>query len=220
MILRAGAAANAGRKRKSVLVAVGLCLLAASCDNPPAPDTGDYQTKIQKARAAKDAAFEGKCCEASPIPDDKKKDFLPLLYYPIDESCNVPAVLTPSQDKTVLQMQTSTGQPRAERRAGTLTFTLHGQQMTLTAFVEADAPNLNRLFVPFADTTSGDETYGGGRFMDLDVTPTGIYEVDFNSAYTPYCYFNASFECPYPPSENRLKIPVKCGERTRSQGHP
>lgn len=200
-----------------LLTLAGLCLFAVGCDNPPVPDTSNYKAQIEKARAVKDAAFEAKCCsDAAPIPDDKKKDYLPLLYYPIDDSYNVPAVLTPSTDKTVLQMQTSSGQPRAERRAGTLTFTLHGQQMTLTAFVEADAPNMNRLFVPFSDTTSGDQTYGGGRFMDLDVTPTGIYDVDFNRAYTPYCYYNATFECPYPPAENRLKIPIAAGERIRS----
>ncbi|HEX4348154.1 MAG TPA: DUF1684 domain-containing protein, partial [Vicinamibacterales bacterium] len=182
------------------IVLAGLCLFAAAgCDSAPAPDTSDYKTKIEKARTVKDASFEAKCCsDVSPVPDDKKKDYLPLLYYPIDGSYNVPALLTPSSDKTVLQMQTSSGQPRAERRAGTLTFTLYGQQMTLTAFVEADAPNMNRLFVPFNDATSGTATYGGGRFMDLDVTPTGIYDVDFNRAYTPYCYYNPTFECPYP----------------------
>jgi uncharacterized protein (DUF1684 family) len=201
------------------LIFAAVAAFVSACDNPPAPDTSDYKTRIEKARAAKDAAFAGKCCsDSSPVPDDKKKDYLPLLYFPIDESYNVPAVLTPSTDKTVLQMQTSSGTPRAERRAGTLTFTLHGQQMTLTAFVEADAPNMNRLFVPFSDTTSGDTTYGGGRFMDLDVTPTGIYDVDFNRAYTPYCYYNPTFECPYPPPENRLKIPIEAGERIRS--HP
>ena len=60
-------------------------------------------------------------------------------------------------------------------------------------------------------------TYAGGRFMDLDRNATGIYEVDFNRAYVPYCYYNPTFECPLPPKENRLTIPVRAGERLKSQ---
>jgi uncharacterized protein (DUF1684 family) len=127
----------------------------------------------------------------------------------------VPATLTPSDDPTIFEMPTSSGQPRRERRAGTLHFTLQGQPMTLTAFVEADAPNLNRLFVPFGDTTSGKETYPAGRYIDLARTPTGLYELDFNRAYNPYCYYNESYECPLPPSENKLKIPIHAGEKVK-----
>jgi uncharacterized protein len=196
----------------SLLLLAGLWV--GGCSNKPPDDSGDYTTRLTKLREAKDAAFSQKCCsDEAPIPDARKAELLPLRYYPINEEYNVSAVLTPSTDRTVFQMPTSSGQPRSERRAGTLTFTLHGQQMTLTAFVEADAPNMNRLFVPFMDATSGTDTYDGGRFLDLDRTPTGLYELDFNRAYTPYCYYNPTFECPYPPSENRLKIPIEAGER-------
>jgi uncharacterized protein (DUF1684 family) len=67
--------------------------------------------------------------------------------------------------------------------------------------------------VPFRDETSRSETYPGGRYLDLDPTPTGLYEVDFNLAYHPYCYFNSGFECPFPPPENRLPIAVEAGEK-------
>jgi uncharacterized protein (DUF1684 family) len=194
-------------------------LLLAGCGSgKPPDDSGDYVTRITRMRQAKDEAFRKPCCsDSSPVPDAKKSEFLPLSYYPIDESYKVPAVLTPSDDKTIFQMPTSSGQPRAERRAGTLTFTLHGQEMKLTAFVEADAPNMDRLFVPFGDTTNGKETYAGGRFLDLDRTLTGVYEIDFNQAYTPYCYYNPTFECPYPPPENRLKVPIEAGEKTKAK---
>ncbi len=74
------------------------------------------------------------------------------------------------------------------------------------------------MFVPFSDLTSGTETYAAGRFLDLHRTATNLYELDFNKAYTPYCYYNASFECPYPPPENRLKIPIHAGERMKKAG--
>ena len=101
------------------------------------------------------------------------------------------------------------------RRIGTLAFTLKGQALTLTAFVEADDTSLRRLFVPFGDLTNGLETYQGGRYLDLDRTGSGVYELDFNRAYHPFCVFNPEYDCPIPPRENRLPVPIKAGERLR-----
>ena len=73
----------------------------------------------------------------------------------------------------------------------------------------------DRLFVPFTDITTGAETYPGGRYLDLDRTATGIYQIDFNQAYHPFCYFDDRYDCPYPPPENRLGVPLRAGERLR-----
>jgi len=72
---------------------------------------------------------------------------------------------------------------------------------------------MRRLFVPFGDLTNGNETYPGGRYLDLDRTATGIYDLDFNRAYHPFCVYNSSYDCPYPPRENRLAVPIRAGER-------
>ena len=85
--------------------------------------------------------------------------------------------------------------------------------MTLTAFAEATDTTLLRLFVPFGDPTNQGETYRAGRYLDLDRTPTGLYDLDFNRAYHPFCLFNTSYECPIPPRENQLKVFVRAGER-------
>ena len=111
-------------------------------------------------------------------------------------------------------MPTSTGTNRKMRRAGSLEFSLKGQPLKLTAFLEVGA-DPSHLFVPFSDLTSGTETYTAGRFMDLNRNGTGIYEMDFNRAYIPYCYYNPTYECPYPPRENRLDIPIRAGERMK-----
>jgi uncharacterized protein (DUF1684 family) len=58
-----------------------------------------------------------------------------------------------------------------------------------------------------------DETYAAGRYLDLHVTPTGIYDLDFNRAYHPYCYYDEMYECPFPPPENRLPVPILAGEK-------
>ena len=126
-----------------------------------------------------------------------------------------PAVLRASDDRTVIPMPTSTGAPRQMRKAGTLEFVLKGQPMKLTSFVDLSDQDLNHLTVMFSDLTSGTETYAAGRYIDLDRNATGIYELDFNRAYHPYCYYNETYECPYPPAENRLKIPVRAGERLK-----
>ena len=99
-------------------------------------------------------------------------------------------------------MPTSSGQMRKMIRLGTLEFTLKGQQMTLSAFTEGD---VNRLFVPFSDMTSGTETYAAGRFLDLDRTGTNLYELDFNRAYIPVLLLQRFVRMPVPaarePSE-------------------
>lgn len=186
--------------------------LSIACSNKP-PDDRDYVAKLAAERAAKDAAFQE---DDDPVPDNRKAEFLPLAYFPIDPGYKVGAALNLTEGDIVISMSTSTGTQRQMRKVGTLEFSLKGQPCTLTAFVEVGAPNLNRLFVPFGDLTSGTETYPAGRYIDLDRTATGIYELDFNRAYNPYCYYNTSYECPFPPAENRLKTPIRSGERLKA----
>jgi uncharacterized protein (DUF1684 family) len=187
-------------------------LAAPACRNRPPDDPKDYVARVTAARAEKDRQFQN---SNDPIPPNRKAEFLPLAYFPVDPDLNVLAALKPAEVQTRMRMPTSSGQDREMKRVGSLTFTLNGQPMSLTAFVEAGASDMNRLFVPFSDLTSGTETYAAGRFLDLDRTATRIYELDFNKAYIPYCYYNASYECPIPPAENRLRIPIRAGERMK-----
>jgi uncharacterized protein (DUF1684 family) len=149
----------------------------------------------------------------SPVPQPKRGQFLPLSYFAVDEGYRVPAQLAPYEGEVAIEMPTSTGQRRQMRRAGQLKFSVKGQPLTLTAFVEATDRDMTRLFVPFNDKTNGAETYPGGRYLDLNRTATGLYDVDFNRAYHPYCFYNEQYDCPYPPAENRLGVPVRAGER-------
>ena len=190
---------------------LAIALVADACSNAPL-EPKDYVATLAAARAAKDAWFANE--PDSPVPVARRAALVPLAYFPIDPDYDVPAVLTASDDPTVFQMPTSSGAPRDMRRVGSLQFTLRGQQLKLTTFVEVDTPT--HLFVAFNDLTSGTETYPAGRYVDIERNSTGIYEVDFNRAYNPYCYYNESYECPYPPAENRLKIPIRAGERMKS----
>jgi uncharacterized protein (DUF1684 family) len=203
---------SSSRGGLAVLALAGAVALAGACSGRP-PEDRTYVAGIAGARAEKDAAFRNS--SDSPIPPNRRDELLPLAYFPIDPDYAVPAVLKPTDKNDVMEMPTSTGQTRKMQRVGTLEFTLKGQPLRLTAFVEVGSENLDHLFVPFTDLTTGTETYAAGRYLDLDRNATGIYIIDFNKAYHPYCYFNSSYDCPYPPPENRLKIPIRAGEKLR-----
>jgi len=190
----------------------GFALAGCNAGNPPPDDTdsGDYVIKVQAARAAQDSAFRNQ--PNQPVPPGKMDQFLPLKYFPPDPEYVVPASLKPAAQRTVVEMVTSTGKIRRQQHVGVLEFTLKGRPLTLDAFVEAGA-DVNRLFVPFSDMTSGTDTYSAGRYLELDRTSTGLYTIDFNKAYNPYCYYNPDFDCPYPPREKRLPLPIHAGER-------
>jgi uncharacterized protein len=186
-----------------------LAVFVSACGSSPAEE--DYPAKIAAIRSAKDDSFKND--PDSPVPADKKATLVPLAYFPIDESYAVPATLEPAAERTRLQVPTSTGKVRDIERIGTLKFSVKGQSLRLTAFRDLESREANRLFVPFSDLTSGAETYPAGRYMELDPTPTGIYLVDFNIAYHPYCYYSPEYDCPYPPKENRLEVPIRAGEK-------
>jgi uncharacterized protein len=200
--------------------AVGLVFasaLLAACSPAPVEDEASYLGDLNAFRASKDAAF---LSPGSPVPPDQQKMLVPLAYFPGSLVYRVPAVLRVDTTRITMEMPTSTGQQRLMQRVGKLEFSLKGQSLTLGAFTEADAPNFDRLFVPFTDLTSGSETYPAGRYLDLDRTRTGIYLIDFNRAYNPYCYYNKTYDCPYPPRENRLQVAIRAGEKMKGGQSP
>ena len=202
------------RTRRFLPSAIAAATLAFTmgCSNKPPDDPEEYARKVTAGRVAKDADFQR---TNDPIPDNKKAEFLPLAYFPVDPSYDVLAGLKPAKENVELMMPTSTGQQRKMRRVGMMEFTLKGQQMQLAAFNEVGAPDMNHLTLMFSDMTSGTETYAAGRYIDLERTASDIYALDFNLAYHPYCYYNPTYECPYPPAENRLKVPIHAGERMK-----
>jgi uncharacterized protein (DUF1684 family) len=113
---------------------------------------------------------------------------------------------------SAFEIPTSDGQLRPAHRAGTFTFEREGGSRRLTAYV-LDGGSSDSLFVPFLDVTSGHETYGAGRYLDLEAEPDGTYVIDFNLAYHPYCVYADHFSCPLTPAENRLPIRIEAGER-------
>ncbi len=173
----------------------------------------DYTEAIADFRARKDAYF--KDANGSPIPEAERQAFTGLPYYPIDESLVFDGLaLAPyaGDEPSNFEIPTSDGKLRPAHRAGILNFELAGQSVGLTAYT-FDGGDEETLFVPFLDPSSGTETYGAGRYLDLEPEDDGTYTLDFNLAYHPSCVYDMRFSCPLTPRENRLPVRVAAGER-------
>jgi uncharacterized protein (DUF1684 family) len=194
-----------------------LFVLLSACSSGP-PGQTKYLDDLARERTTKEEFL--RTSPESPIPAGQHDRFLPLSYYPPDPRFAVPAAFAadPPGNRPRMELQTSANKRRGMERLGVLRFTMNGQQFELAAFVEEGHPP-DRLFVPFADATSGAETYVAGRYLDILPQTTGIYVVDFNRAYNPYCYYNASYDCPFPPKQNRLKVPITAGEKVKTSSN-
>lgn len=173
-------------------------------------DAAEAAAELQEYRAAKDAFFRDD--PQSPLKPSQRATFTGLAYYPHDPALTFVVVPELFEERETLEMQTSDGAVREYVRLGALHFLVEGEPQTLTVYGD---PEGGSLFLPFRDATSGPETYGAGRYLDLPVED-GRVLLDFNYAYHPYCAYNEMFSCPVPPVENWLQVPVRAGERNPS----
>ena len=173
----------------------------------------DYVAEVEGERARKDAWF--RASPSSPLPHEARHDFTGLPYFPVDPSLRFEDLtLEPyaGDEPSAFQIPTSDGQLRPAHRAGTFDFELDGTPGRLTAYV-LDGGQGDALFVPFLDATSGHETYGAGRYLDVEAEFDDTYVLDFNLAYHPYCVYADTYSCPLTPAENRLPTRIEAGER-------
>ena len=164
-------------------------------------------------RAEKDEFF--RTAHGSPIPAAERDAFKGLPYFPVDESMRFEGlVLEPytGSEPAHFQIPTSDGKLRDAERAGVFRFELGGAAQTLTGYTFSTGGS-ESVFVPFLDATSGTESYGAGRYLDLYPEPDGTYVLDFNLAYHPSCVYDPRFSCPLTPAENRLPVRIEAGER-------
>jgi len=166
--------------------------------------------ELEEFRAAKDDFFRSH--PQSPLRPGQRAAFTGLAYFPADPALRIEGVLDTGVDRDEpIKMQTTGGGTQEYRRAGRVRFSVDGEQAEITLYQS----ELQRdLFVPFRDATSGRETYGAGRYLEVDRPgPDGRVLVDFNYVYNPYCCYNAAWSCPLPPTENWLRVPLRAGER-------
>ncbi len=146
----------------------------------------------------------------APLTPEQQQTFAGLSYYPENPELHFKLEIEHYDEQPVITMQTSTGDVAEYIRWGRIAFSVDGQPAELTVYAAAGGGG---FFLPFMDATGGEETYEGGRYLEVDPLPDGLFEVDFNMAYNPYCAYNEHWSCPIPPKENRLKVPIRAGEK-------
>ncbi|HOX82407.1 MAG TPA: DUF1684 domain-containing protein [Chryseolinea sp.] len=176
-------------------------------------DQTTYINKIKKEREEKDHFM--KTSDESPFRK-KRDEFSALKYYPVNPQFKIVADLTPVKDKNVMVLATSDGKEERYIEYAYAEFDFNGlhNKLLILEMMEM-GPSKGKLFLAFGDETSGDETYGAGRYIDVaKVMGSQTITLDFNNAYNPYCAYADEFSCPFPPAENLLKIAVTAGEKT------
>lgn len=168
---------------------------------------------IEDFRRAKDHMFAHD--PESPIPIAEREHFGGLSYFPPDAAFVIKGQVEPPAESSDLRMSTSTGDEVTYHRVGAVQFSVEGTTVKLTLF---GAEGERDLFVPFRDATSGKETYGAGRYLEVPPAVDGRVELDFNYAYNPYCAYSEMYSCPLPPLENWLTVPIRAGEKLYGDG--
>jgi uncharacterized protein (DUF1684 family) len=170
----------------------------------------DYAERVERSRTEREQYFAEH--PQSPVPADA---FAGLAFFPVDAFYRFELPLHEYEEKEPFTVETSAEGEREYLRWGEFRFEVAGTSVTLQAY-KSD-PDEDRLWVPFRDETSGEETYGAGRYLDLvpedHRTADGRWVVDLNEAYNPTCAYNYAYECPMVPVENWLDVRIEAGER-------
>lgn len=163
--------------------------------------------------------------QTNTLTDEERDHFQGLDYFKVDSALRIKADFEYSKGKK-FKMPTSTDRTPIYRRYGYVYFKWKSELCTLTVYQNAElskkAEFKDYLFIPFRDGTSGEETYGGGRYLDLRLpkedgkiqSKPATMILDFNQAYNPYCAYSIRYSCPVPPEENTLKVNIVAGEKT------
>jgi uncharacterized protein len=161
---------------------------------------------VQTLRAEKDRFFAHS--PHSPLTPAQRRSFPSLRYFPANPALRFTAAVEVFPEQGRIEMLTTTGERQTYIRHGRIRFTVDGQEVALTVYW-----NGHGFFLPFADVLAGTETYGAGRYLEPAELPDGQLRIDFNLAYNPYCAYNDAWSCPITPAENRLRVPIRAGEK-------
>lgn len=183
------------------------------------------QTPFADGLAKHRETYKKDLLAASGGPLATADDLAYVRFYAPDSTYRVVATVTRMPDAQPFEMPTYNGKTRPHVAYALLTFTLRGREQQLTLYRNLNVSRLpeyrDYLFLPFKDATSGQETYGGGRYLDLRTgdVQNGQVTLDFNRAYNPYCAFKEGYPCPIPPKNNVLPIPIEAGEKGYAKEH-
>lgn len=187
-----------------IAIAVGYTLTAT--ESPEA-----YLEKIEKERERQLKYLKYNI--ESPLTESQKRELKVLDHYPIDPKYKIRAKMVPVKDSKVLELPMTDGSVEKYLKHSWAEFEWEGKTTRLLLLQAAKEQDKRNFFLAFADATSGGETYGGGRYLNLRQDGKNSITIDFNLAYNPYCAYNPDFACPLPPRENLMDFPIPVGER-------
>jgi uncharacterized protein (DUF1684 family) len=164
--------------------------------------------ELKSFRAEKDRVFARD--PNSPLVPAQRRTFHGLAYFEENPELVIHATVDRNVEPGEVRMATSAGDEQVYERYGVARFTVDAQPAEVTLYASDDS---DELFIPFRDATSGKETYGAGRYLELHAHGDQV-TIDFNYAYNPNCAYDPSWSCPLPPPENWLKVPIRAGEKT------
>ncbi|MFZ9028171.1 MAG: DUF1684 domain-containing protein [Crocinitomicaceae bacterium] len=145
------------------------------------------------------------------------EEFEGLDYFDYDSTYVIKSKIKGCKGKP-FEMITTTERRPVYRKYGHIVFELNGTKNKLNIYQPViNAKNKefgDYLFIPFRDKTSANETYGGGRYIDMALPSNKSVTIDFNLSYNPYCAYSYRYSCPVPPASNTLNVEIKAGEKT------
>jgi len=141
---------------------------------------------------------------------DAARGFRGLDFFPVSMNYRLTAKFEPSQGKKTVDVPNVLGDVAPTPVAGTVVFTINGQELRLS---DLGGDPANGLFFVFSDPTSKTETYPGGRFLETEPVVNGTVVLDFNRAHNPPCAVTPYATCPLAPKENRLAVAIPAGEK-------
>ena len=153
-----------------------------------------------------------KDASVSPLKKRDLKNFRGLDFFTYDSTYLVTAKLKKTPKEKPFMMLTTTDMMIEYIKYGTVSFELLSNQYSLDIYKNLEDPNeQDNLFLPFLDDTNSNESYGGGRYINLDPPEGDNLIIDFNSAFNPYCVYDEKYSCPIVPRENYLSLEIKAG---------
>ena len=183
-------------------------LLILNCENKKRYDKSFTPFQKEMNEFFKDASI-------SPLKEKDLKNFKGLDFFAFDSSYVVNAALIRTPEEKSFKMKTTTDRLPEYIKYGIVTFDLFGKSHSLNIYKNLEDINKEGyreyLFLPFLDDTNGFESYGGGRYIDLDIPEGNNLVIDFNSAYNPYCVYDEKYSCPIVPRENYLPLKINVG---------
>jgi len=155
----------------------------------------------------------------SPFIKKGKVEFKGLKYFDIDPTFRVNATVKRLENPELITIAMSDGSQENYFRYAIASFDLVDESQTLTLLKSEKHWSEYWVFLPFYDETSALETYGGGRYLNIDYNGESTMIIDFNLCYNPYCAYTDTYRCPFPPTENNITVAVKAGEKIYDEVH-